>query len=142
MDQDMDLAHAPGQPSQSAQHPSLMSDFLVDDGFQEVLGRGQRKKQTERMAASVRASFEDDDGQLQRLPQPEHGRPSRIHKVPRPTRGSRFDPLSIEEASDADDVDFEARSTSEGESSSSSEDEPELLNTEVCVFSVLGHAHH
>jgi hypothetical protein len=98
------------------------------------LGRGHRKKQTERMIASVQASFEDDDGLPKCLPQREHTRQPKICKVPKPS-GSRFDPLSIEEASDADDDDFKASSDSGEESSS--EDELELLNTEVELISAL-----
>jgi hypothetical protein len=90
------------------------------------------------MAASVQASFEDEDGLPQRLPQREQAGQAKARKLPKPS-GSRFNPLSIEEASDADDDDFKASSDSEEESSS--EDEQELLNTEVVLISALAHAY-
>jgi hypothetical protein len=112
---------------------SMHNVRCTDEGFQEVLGRGHRQKRTEKMVSSVMAAFEDDDGQHQAVPLRKHTR-----KRPRPLKpskksatGTRFDPLPIEVASDADDCDFEGSSSSSDDSSSKSGSDQELSNTEV-----------
>ncbi|KAG2030396.1 hypothetical protein BDR03DRAFT_906074 [Suillus americanus] len=82
-----------------------------DDGFQEVLGRGRRPKNPERMNALIQAEQEDNGQPLRRHRQP--------HRLPKKSAISKndnlFSTLSVEDASDADDGDF----TGDGSESSS-----------------------
>src|SRR4051794_20393548 len=100
--------------------------------FQEDLGRGHRKKQTERMEAGLVAENQDDDGQPKRLPSRTSHKRTRATKPCKPaaTGANPFDPLVVEEASDSNDNDFEAESTDE----SSSDTGQELSNEEVCFI--------
>jgi hypothetical protein len=67
--------------------------ILPDEPFYEVLGRGHRKKNTERMAASVVAVLEDDDGQPQRPRQPGRKRTRAPRSLEPIASGNRFNPL-------------------------------------------------
>jgi hypothetical protein len=108
---------------------SICGKKLANVSFQEVLGRGHRKKQTDRMVASLAADLEDEDGQP--LPLLTQGKKRlRMPKISKSkASGNRFDPLHNEEASDVDDDDF--RDSSEPEDSSSSSSDDQLSNTEV-----------
>ena len=103
------------------------------DGFQEVLGRGKRSKNTHRMDELIRAEGEHSD-------EDDLNRPRRTKRnaKAKPTTaddGNFFSSLSVEDASDANDINFAEESHSESGSKSSStgsdNDIEEITNEQV-----------
>ncbi|KAG2029090.1 hypothetical protein BDR03DRAFT_1051571, partial [Suillus americanus] len=117
---------------------SSRSNPTVDQDFQEVLGRGKRPKNVERMNALIQAEGEDNDKPL-RHPR----RPRRVPRkkiIPSVDNDNYFSCLPVEEASDADDADFTQGSESGSESSSSASDsdnniqDHEISNVELAMI--------
>ncbi|KAG2029544.1 hypothetical protein BDR03DRAFT_1018235 [Suillus americanus] len=101
----------------------------VDPGFQEVLGRGKRPKNTERMNALIQAEGQDIDNPSRRPRRSRHA-PKKQNAAVDPN--NFFSSLPVEEASDADDGDFTGSESSSQSSSSGSEtDTTEILNVEL-----------
>jgi hypothetical protein len=108
------------------------------DGFQEVLGRGRRReRQSARMAELILneqlGSDESGDEAPPELAKPtgkrRKGANSRIAPNAVPATSNSFGHLSVEEASDANDDNYEANDSS---SSASSTEIEEITNEEVC----------
>jgi hypothetical protein len=122
---DQEMPPAPDAGTSLKHFWYYLTRFLygLDAGFQTTLGRGCRKKHTDRLVASVQADLEDEDGV--RLPE-------KTRKCARPPRsaaiGNRFDPLTVDEEGDSEDDEFEKSSSSDD---SSSESDGELSNGEV-----------
>ena len=103
------------------------------DGFQEVLGRGKRSKNTHRMDELIRAegehSDEDDLNRPRRTKRKAKAKPTTADN------GNFFSSLSVEDASDANDINFAKESHSESGSESSStgsdNDIEEITNEEA-----------
>jgi hypothetical protein len=103
------------------------------DGFQEVLGRGKRSKNTHRMDELIRAegehSDEDDSNRPRRTKRKAKAKPTTADD------GNFFSSLLVEDASDADDINFAEESHSESGSESSStgsdNDIEEITNEEA-----------
>jgi len=103
------------------------------DGFQEVLGCGKRSKNTHRMDELIRAegehSDEDDLNRPRRTKRKAKAKPTTADD------GNFFSSLSVEDASDADDINFAEESHSESGSESSStgsdNDIEEITNEEA-----------
>jgi hypothetical protein len=107
---------------------------LAEQGFQEVLGRGKRTKNVERMNALIQAEGEDDD---QPSASRRHPRSRRIpkNKTVAVNSSNFFSYLPVEEVSDADDNDFiTSESSSQSSSSGSDNDVHEISNAEVRVI--------
>jgi hypothetical protein len=79
------------------------------DGFQEVMGRGKRSRNTSRMDAALQAEGEED------IPSSRRRRRNRTAKTRAVSvdDGNFFSSLQVEEPSDADDDDFSGKSSSE-----------------------------
>ncbi|KAJ8581380.1 hypothetical protein M405DRAFT_868725 [Rhizopogon salebrosus TDB-379] len=104
---------------------------MAEQGFQEVLGRGKRTKNVERMNALIQAEGEDDD---QPSASRRHPRSRRIRKNKTVAVNSSnfFSDLPVEEVSDADDNDFiTSESSSQSSSSGSDNDIREISNAEL-----------
>ena len=109
------------------------------DGFQEVLGRGKRSKNTHRMDELIRAegehSDEDDLNRPHRTKWKAKAKPTTAVKPTTADDGNFFSSLSVEDASDADDINFAEESHSESGSESSStgsdNDIEEITNEEA-----------
>jgi hypothetical protein len=114
-------------------------DALLDqDGFQEVLGRGKRSRNTERMDALIQAE-DDEEDRLNQL-----RRRTKCKPKAKPTTvddNNFFSSLPIEESSDDDDDDFDdpsgSESSSETSSVSSSNKIEEITNAEVHYLQLL-----
>jgi len=107
--------------------------------FQEVLGRGRREKRSARMAeliANERLGSDDSGNEsISQSPKPAVKRRKGTNGRALPNTvlatANSFDCLSVEEASDADDNNYEVKESS---SSASSTDLEEITNEEVCEF--------
>ena len=122
----------------------LFSGPVDPDGFQEVLGRGRRLKNSERMAELIQAEGEDDSHNPPRRRPNHHRRSNRkSKKTPTPLLDDNtFTSL----LSDADDNDFDGESGPETGSDSDSETSgldsdvnivKEITNEEVSVLDIL-----
>ena len=88
------------------------------DGFQEVLGHGKRSKNTHRMDELIQAEGEhSDEDDLNR---PRRTKQKAKAKSTTADDGIFFSSLLVEDASDADDINFAEESHSESGSESSS----------------------
>ena len=114
-----------------------MDEAQPSDSFQEVLGRGHRNKQTAHMAAGIAQDMLGSDGSADEA--------VAISSAPKARRtaggkgnktrvlmatGNPFDPLIIEEASDVEDDDYAAKTSSSSASGTDTEIE-EITNEEV-----------
>ncbi|KAG1817901.1 hypothetical protein EV424DRAFT_1347788 [Suillus variegatus] len=117
---------------------SSRSNPTMDQDFQEVLGRGKRPKNVERMNALIQSEGKDND-QPSCCPR----RPRRVPQkktIPSVDNDNYFSCLPVEEASDADDADFTQGSESGSESSSSASDsdnniqDHEISNGELAMI--------
>jgi hypothetical protein len=80
------------------------------DGFQEVMGRGKRSRNTSHMDAALQAEGKEED-----IPSSRRHRRNRMAKTRAVSAddGNFFSSLPVEEPSDADDNDFSGKSSSE-----------------------------
>ncbi|KAF7964435.1 hypothetical protein HWV62_7982, partial [Athelia sp. TMB] len=112
----------------------------VNSGFQEVRRRGGRLKKTDRMAQDIAQELLNSDGEPEPNTVPQKPWAARKPGVQRRSRklpgGNSFDPLTIEEASDADDDDYQSGSDVPGlegpsDEDSDSDDEVQITNSEL-----------
>jgi hypothetical protein len=107
------------------------------NGFHEVMGHGKCSRNTSRMDAALQVEGEEDD-----TPNSRHCRPNQRTKTRTASvdDGNFFSFLHIEEPSDADDNDFDGKSSSESGTETNSTHSPsdseieEITNEEVSVI--------
>jgi hypothetical protein len=101
---------------------------IDENGYQTIMGRGQRSKDPKHMRALALAAAgpSDNEGSSHRVKR------KSVRKLkPVISSGNSFDPLEVETASDANDDNFVAEEPSSTKSFEADSDIQELTNAEV-----------
>ena len=119
-----------------------MHEAQPPESFQEVLGRGRRNKQTTRLAAGIAQDLLGSDGSADEsvtvakpsAPNARRAPSGKGNKTCAPVGSANpFESLTIEEASDAEDGEYQAKTSSSSASGTDTEVEA-ITNEEVLTF--------